>query len=279
MGTALEPCAWAESADDRNVARSFAEKGFELFEQGEAEKAIQSFQKAEQRVHSPVHLLYIARAQAVLGKLLEAIQTYEKILKEKLPPDAPPPFAEARVDAAKEAKALKERTPAVKIVLSGVPPEKAAVKLDGVLLTAAQLGVPIQANPGTHTIVATFQDAGEVQRTIQLSDAPYVQSVDIQVESAGVSIPTVAAFSLGGIGLVVGTATGVAYLGKETPNKALGAVSLAGLITGGIGLITGTVLVVLNSNDANDEGVADSRGRPSLYARIGPASLHVGGTF
>lgn len=284
-GLAFQPQALAQPSsptvphasrpDDREVARSHAERGFELFEQGDAEKAIQSFQMAEQRVHSPVHQLYIARAQVKLGKFVEAIQTYETILNEKLSGDAPKPFADAHIDAAKEANALKERAPAIKVVLRGQPAEKAEIRLDGVVLSASQIGRPVRANPGKHSVVATIQGIGEIRRDIQLNDAAYVQSVEIQIESSGVSIPMVTAFSLGGVGLVVGTATGVAYLGKETPNKALGAVSLAGLITGGLGLITGTVLVVLNSNDE----VVEGRARPSIYARIGPTSLHLGGSF
>lgn len=284
VGAAFQPRALAQlnppsppatQADDKEAARSLAERGFELFEQGDAEKAIQSFMMAERRFHSPVHQLYIARAQVKLGKLVEAIQTYETILTEKLTDSSPKPFLDARLDAAKEAEALKGRTPAIKIILSGQSAQKAEIRLDGVLLSASQIGTPVRANPGNHTVVASISGIGEIRRPIQLNDAAYVQSVEIQVESSSVSIPMVTAFSLGGVGLVVGTATGVAYLGKETPNKALGAVSLAGLITGGIGLIAGTGLLISSSNNE----VVDGRSRPSIYARIGPASFHLGGTF
>jgi hypothetical protein len=265
----------AAPASDKEVARDLAERGFELLEQGDAEKAIVSFRMAERRVHSPVHQLFIARAETKLGRFVEAIETYESIATKKYPASAPRPFQDAQDEAKKELEALKERTPSVKILVSGAPPEQANVSMDGVALKREQIGVARRCNPGKHTIVASAPGAAEVEKTITLAEGMYVQTISLALEAEGVSIPAVVAFSLGGVGLVVGTATGIAYLGQTTSNPTLGAVSLAGFITGGVGIVTGTLVLALSSSDPGPQ----AKGRPSLYAGIGPSSIQLGGTF
>ncbi len=267
---------------DKETARALAERGFELLEQGEPEKAIVSFKMAERRFHSPVHQLFIGRAEAKLGRFVEAIHTYETLVAEKFPANAPKPFLDAQEEAKKELEALKARTPSIKIVIAGVPPAQAKVMIDEVVLPPGEVGVVKRMNPGKHTIVATAPDAGEVEKTVTLAEGTAVHTVELSLETRGVSIPAVVAFSLGGVGLVVGAATGVAYIGKETSNQMLGAISLAGFITGGVGIVTGTLVIALSSSDGEpappSAAPRASRG-PALYAGVGPSSIILGGRF
>ena len=269
---------------DKETARALAERGFELLEQGEPEKAIVSFNMAERRFHSPVHQLFIGRAETKLGRFVEAIHTYETLVAEKFPANAPKPFLDAQEEAKKELEALKARTPSIKIVIAGVPPAQAKVMIDEVILPPGEIGVVKRMNPGKHTIVATAPDAGEVEKTVTLAEGTAVHTVELSLETRGVSIPAVVAFSLGGVGLVVGAATGVAYIGKETSNQMLGAISLAGFITGGVGIVTGTLIIALSSSDGEpappsaSSAPRASRG-PALYAGVGPSSIVLGGRF
>ena len=267
---------------DKETARALAERGFELLEQGEPEKAIVSFNMAERRFHSPVHQLFIGRAETKLGRFVEAIHTYETLVAEKFPANAPKPFLDAQEEAKKELEALKARTPSIKVVIAGVPPAQAKVMIDEVILPPGEIGVVKRMNPGKHTIVATAPDAGEVEKTVTLAEGTAVHTVELSLETRGVSIPAVVAFSLGGVGLVVGAATGVAYIGKETSNQMLGAISLAGFITGGVGIVTGTLIIALSSSDGEpappSAAPRASRG-PALYAGVGPSSIVLGGRF
>jgi len=265
---------------DKETARALAERGFELLEQGEPEKAIVSFNMAERRFHSPVHQLFIGRAETKLGRFVEAIHTYETLVAEKFPANAPKPFLDAQEEAKKELEALKARTPSIKIVIAGVPPAQAKVMIDEVILPPGEIGVVKRMNPGKHTIVATAPDAGEVEKTVTLAEGTAVHTVELSLETRGVSIPAVVAFSLGGVGLVVGAATGVAYIGKETSNQMLGAISLAGFITGGVGIVTGTLIIALSSSDGEPASAAPRASRgPALYAGVGPSSIVLGGRF
>jgi hypothetical protein len=265
---------------DKETARALAERGFELLEQGEPEKAIVSFKMAERRFHSPVHQLFIGRAETKLGRFVEAIHTYETLVAEKFPANAPKPFLDAQEEAKKELEALKARTPSIKVVIAGVPPAQAKVMIDEVILPPGEIGVVKRMNPGKHTIVATAPDAGEVEKTVTLAEGTAVHTVELSLETRGVSIPAVVAFSLGGVGLVVGAATGVAYIGKETSNQMLGAISLAGFITGGVGIVTGTLIIALSSSDGEPASAAPRASRgPALYAGVGPSSIVLGGRF
>lgn len=269
--------AQGDGAKDKEVARALAERGFELFEQGEAEKAIVSFRMAERRIHSPVHQLFIARAQTKLGRFVEALAVYEEIAREKVPAGSPKPFFEAQNDARSELESLRSRTPSIKIDIIGVSPAGAKVTIDGKPVKTEALGVPQRIDPGKHTIVASADGGSPVEKTLTLAEGSYVQTLQLTLQSGGVSVPAVIAFSLGGAGLIAGTATGVVYLGKTDPSPTLGVLSLVGFITGGVGIVTGTLLVTLGG--PSDPGSPSAASRPTLRASVGLGSLSVGGTF
>lgn len=268
----------APNASDKETARDLAERGFELLEQGEAEKAIVSFRMADRRFHSPVHQLFIGRAEIKLGRFVEATSTFESVIAEKFPPNAPKPFLDAQEEAKKELEALKSRTPSIKVVIAGVPAAQVSVTIDGVALPPGEIGVARRINPGKHTIVASAPDAGEVEKVVTLAESAAVHTIELTLSPGGVSIPAVLAFSLGGVGLVVGAATGVAYIGKSTSNNTLGAISLAGFITGGVGIVTGTLIVTLGSSGGGEAAPKSARA-PAFYAGVGPGSILFGGQF
>lgn len=273
-GEALAQASSPRGKSDREVARTLAERGFDLLEQGDAESAIASFRMAEQRVHSPVHQLYIARAEVKLGRLLEAQKSYEGIVAEALPKGSPKPFVNAQAEARAELDALRPRIPSIKITVSGASHDEALVTLDGAPIEPGALGRPVPVNPGKHALRASF-DGESVEETVTVAEGHSVDAVDLAIPSS-FSVPAVVALSLGGAGLVVGTATGIAYLGETESNPALGVLSLASLITGGVGVVTGSVIIALGSSGSAS---ASSASRPSIRASIAPGSLLVSASF
>jgi hypothetical protein len=113
--------------------------------------------RAESLVHSPTHLLYMARAYAKLGKLVIARETYNRVIREQLPANAPPAFRAAQADAKKELEALKPRVPYISVVVQGAGPLPVIVTMDGVRVPDALVGVPRPVDPGEHR----FQARGE----------------------------------------------------------------------------------------------------------------------
>ncbi|HEX9621815.1 MAG TPA: tetratricopeptide repeat protein, partial [Polyangiaceae bacterium] len=83
-------------------ARAAATEGAKAFQEGRWQDAVDLFTRAESLVHAPPHLLFLARAQVKLGRLVAARELYNKILREPLAGDAPPAFLTAREAAEAE---------------------------------------------------------------------------------------------------------------------------------------------------------------------------------
>jgi len=155
--TLVEPSAFAQSDDDRAGARVAATEGVKALNEKRYADAADLFSRAESLVHSPVHLLYLARAQEKAGRLVKARENYNKILREKLTPDAPDAFRNAQSSAQQEVGPLDARVAAVTVKLEG---EKGAVTvtMDGEKVPPALVGLPLPVDPGSHTFEAAGTD-------------------------------------------------------------------------------------------------------------------------
>jgi hypothetical protein len=151
--------AAAQSDENRSGARAAATAGGNAFQEHKWAEAIDMFTRAESLVHSPVHLLYTARAHEKLGQLVRAREAYIKITNEDLPKNAPEPYRAAKKDAERELAALDPRVPSVTITLKGPAPSQpgAAVTMDGQPVPAALVGVPRPVDPGEHRFEASAE--------------------------------------------------------------------------------------------------------------------------
>lgn len=146
---------------------SKTEDAMHLFKAEQWEAAYQKFREADERSHAPTNLLYMARCQWKLGKLLESRAIYERLLAEKPPRKPSEAVVEMRESAEKELEIVRIRTPRVKIVLTGIP-ASARVSVDGAQVTT--LGSEIELNPGSHTIEVTAADMRPMARSFTLSE-------------------------------------------------------------------------------------------------------------
>ncbi|WP_437738128.1 hypothetical protein [Sorangium sp. So ce1335] len=160
----------AQSDQDRAAARSLATQGAEAFTSGRFDEAIDLLGRAEALVHAPTHLLLIARAQARLGRLVAAKETYLRIVREELPPTAPAPFKRAQQDAREELAAVEPRIASLRIALEGAGGRKISVKLDGQPVADALLGVHRPIDPGNHVIVVSPPGLAPIEQTTTLAD-------------------------------------------------------------------------------------------------------------
>jgi hypothetical protein len=153
----VQPSAWAQTDDDRAGARVAATEGVKAINEKRWADAADLFARAESLVHSPVHLLYLARAQEKLGKLVKAHENYNRIIREKYGADAPDAFRQAQSSAQQEVGGLDARLAAITVKLDG---EKGTVTvtMDGEKVPPALLGLPLPVDPGTHTFVAAGTD-------------------------------------------------------------------------------------------------------------------------
>lgn len=151
---AVQPCAWAQTDDDRAGARVAATEGVKAINEKRWADAADLFGRAESLVHSPVHLLYLARAQEKLGKLVNARENYNRIIREKYGPESPDAFRQAQTSAQQEVSGLDARLASITLKLDG---EKGpvTVTMDGEKVPAALVGLPLPVDPGSHTFLAT----------------------------------------------------------------------------------------------------------------------------
>jgi hypothetical protein len=150
----VQPSAWAQTDDDRAGARVAATEGVKAINEKRWADAADLFTRAESLVHSPVHLLYLARAQEKLGKLVKARENYNRIIREKYGPESPDAFRQAQTSAQTEVSGLDARLAAITVKLDG---EKGAVTvtMDGEKVPPALVGLPLPVDPGAHTFVAS----------------------------------------------------------------------------------------------------------------------------
>jgi hypothetical protein len=225
--------AGADPSDaTRATARALAEEGHEALERKDFVTAADRFARADALVHAPKLLRDLARAQAGLGRLVAAQETYSKIIHEGAQPGGSSMTAEVVDTAYKERDALTPRLAWVTITVTGAA--GAQVTVDGEAMPSAALGVPLAVDPGSkHVVVATATDGGRAEATVTLAEGAR-QAVPLELKPvAAASVVTPAVLGPSAI-----PADAQVPAAKGSPWKTVGFVSLgvgaAGLILGGV---------------------------------------------
>lgn len=271
-GSALAQPKKAEIEAAKKEAIAIADKGVEAFRGEKYEDAIAAFSKADQKFHVPKFMLYVARSQAKLGKLLEAKATYQTIADEKLPPYAPEEFFTAQGDAKKELADLANRIPTVRIEVNGVPAgQSASVSLDGAALAATDLGRPLQRNPGAHTVVVALPGRPDLVRNVNLREAGS-ESVILEM-SVSVTAPTTsAAPTIAPVATSSPTAAATTTSGPDKPaSSGIPTLSIAAFGVGAAGLVAGAVmggLTLGKYNEYNEKPTRDALDQGRLFGLI-----------
>lgn len=222
----------ASSAEQIAGARALAQQGSAAFSAQKWQEAFDFFQRAESLYHAPPHLLYMARACEKLGRLVEAREFYNALLRESLPEGAPPAFRAAQESGALEIAELEPRLPQVTVSLEGERTGGVRVLANRKEIPPALLGVPRPMDPGDYEFtvesevlraeavrVTVAEGAGEtvVLRLLPRTSAPVASGTPDVVESSdggGSRIPAYLAFGVGAIGLGFGTAFSIDHFSK-----------------------------------------------------------------
>jgi hypothetical protein len=224
----------------REGARALATAGREAFEKGDFQKALQRFEAAEELVHAPPHLLYIARAHLKLRDPARARATYRKIIEEKLKDDAPEAFRKAQDSAREELAELDFERPRLAIRVRG--PRVSNVTLDGKSVEATG---EIAVEPGEHQIAVKADGYRAASRTVEVREGDGAIEVDIAMEAdapvdirpepdkqkepeekrGSISTGAIAITAVGGAVLLTGAVVGgvavakMSTLNQNCPNK------------------------------------------------------------
>ncbi len=178
--------ALAQSDEDKAAARSLAKEGIDAYGNGKHAEALDLLSRAEAIFHAPPHVLYIARSQAALGKLVAARESYLKVMREDLPASAPKAFKDAQQQAKEEAAAIEPRIASLRINLEGAGGAKVSVKLDGQPVSAALIGVYRPTDPGKHTVTAYPPGRSPVEQSVELADG---EKKEVKLALSGAGAP------------------------------------------------------------------------------------------
>jgi hypothetical protein len=102
-----------------NEAIVLGHEGLKLMEVGQYQRALSLFAQAEQRAHSPVFLIYQARANWWLGRYQAALALYRACSAEVLEEESPALWKETVVEAERESTRLSRQVPVIHLSFSG----------------------------------------------------------------------------------------------------------------------------------------------------------------
>ncbi len=157
--------ARAQTAADRETARSLMEQGHDLYDKKNFKEALKRFKAANDIMHVPSTALWTAKAQAALGELVAARDTIAAMRRMPEKPNDPKPFKQARADAIDLDDTLAPRVPALTLVLKGAPAgDSATVTIDGVA-TGDPSASETAAEDALAEAVAELDAAGVVEES------------------------------------------------------------------------------------------------------------------
>lgn len=154
----------------KDAARRLFERGTKELDDGDAAAAVASLTEAESLFHAPTTLFHLARAQTALDQLIEAEQSYQKVVDEKLPPKTSDAFKKAQADAAKNLADLATRIPKVLITVEPKSASRAVVTMNGKPLSGITIGEPSKINPGTYVFEAKAEGMTAAKLSVSITE-------------------------------------------------------------------------------------------------------------
>jgi hypothetical protein len=176
--------AIAQPVSAADEARGLAREGKKALDAENYKEALDKVTRAEALYHAPTHLLLMGNAQAGLGRLADALATFEKLTAEPMPDAAPKAFKDALETGRKRVKELISRVPSVLIAVESAEAATPVVQIDGVTMNFSA-GVAMRFNPGDHVVTVTAEGFDPVEQKITLPEKGGVVRVPILLQKKG----------------------------------------------------------------------------------------------
>jgi hypothetical protein len=269
-------------ASTRAAARNIATAGVQALEQGDVELATQKLTKAYELLPVPSIALWLGRALAKKGLLVEAAEHFIQAGRLSASQGGQQAVQEqAQKDAARELNDLTPRIPKLVLTLEGAKPSDVTLSVDGKPLSSALVGEEQPINPGAHAVRGT-RGAEVVEQSVTVaegqkqalvlrfqSSAPATAGAPAAVVPGATPGPGPAATTAPLVSTPATTPTATDHGNSGGGGKTLGYVALvlggAGLITGGI---TGALAISKRSALDDDPACQDGKCSASVQPDI-----------
>ncbi len=234
------------SLQEKESARKLLDQGRAAEANGDLPAAIERYRAADAIMGAATTGIYLAKALAKNGQLIEARDVALRTSREPKLPNERPERTLARDEAAKLLAELGPRVPSITLSARPASAPSLQVVIDGKLLPSAVVGQPWSVDPGSHGVTVTAagfeprtvevvvkeSESREVQVDLVPSQAtaaprvvapppppPHPPPVTPAREDDGVepaAVVAITGLSVGGAGLVVGAVTGGLSLAKTS---------------------------------------------------------------
>jgi len=154
--TTLSASAQMSEGEKKAAARAAYMEGIALQDKGSPAEALGRFEAAQKLFDAPTHLLHIAECQALTGKLVEASETYETLIRKPLGKDAPDAFVQAQEQGKAELAQLRQRIPTMRVTVRPEPEalQNLQITVNDKQMPVELVGIARPVNPGGYKITA-----------------------------------------------------------------------------------------------------------------------------
>jgi hypothetical protein len=254
--------AFAQTDEQRAAARELATEGAKAFQEGKYDQSLDLFTKAESLYHALPHLLFIARANAKLGRYVKAREAYLKVTKEVLPANAPAAARSAQESAASEMGDVESKIGRLTVTVEGKEQARdLVVSVDGAPMSAVLVGVPQPIDPGDHKIDAVATGFRAPQQIVTIPPGGRVPVVLTLAPDATAVAPVVGPAAAAPVAAEPATpppaepppsSASPTADGGDDGAKGLRIGSYVGFGVGAVGLGLGTVFLIQSAGSRSD---------------------------
>jgi hypothetical protein len=160
--------ALADAAADKATARKLATEGIRLHDAGKHIDAIDRLERAQALLPAATHLLYLARSQVAIGKLVRGAETYRALARFPIGPGASDAFRDAVATGKVELARLEPRIPTLRIAVEPAEPAGLELRVDGEVVSNANLGVDRPIDPGRHRVQAAAPAHNSAESRVEI---------------------------------------------------------------------------------------------------------------
>lgn len=241
------PAAHAQSAADKESARSLMQQGDDAVAAKDLAAALRAYESAHAIMNVPTTGLEVARTQAALGMLLEAQASAESVTRMAKVAGESPAFERARTDAARMVEELTRRVPSLQLEIVGpADPSRVEVRIDGNIVPPAARSAPVRVNPGKRVVLGTL--AGHRDALVEVAVEERDRStVRLRLDEAPAAVappPVASPAPPAAIDTVTPDAPRSSWSAQRTAALVVGGVGMVGI---GVGVVFG--LVAQSKND------------------------------